>query len=79
MYFISCILFVKTSLAGKIGSHLSTYCRGIQNTTSNDSCDMLNSKQLDQFFTCPSVFHENITHPSNYRQACSVKRLPNIS
>ena len=35
-----------------------------QPNTFNDSCDRLNSNQLSHFFTCPSVFHGNITHPS---------------
>ena len=35
-----------------------------QPTTSNDSCDRLNSNQLSQFFTCTSVFQRNTTHPS---------------
>ena len=34
-----------------------------QSTTSNDSCDKLNSNQFSQFLTCYSVFHT--THPSN--------------
>ena len=35
-------------------------------TTSNDSCDRLNSNQLSKCFTCPSVFQGNTTHPSNH-------------
>ena len=50
MYFISGILlaslFMKTSLACKIVAQLSTYCRAIQPTTSNNSCDGLTSNQL---------------------------------
>ena len=34
-----------------------------QPTTSNNSCDRLNSNQPSQFFTCPSVFHGDTTHP----------------
>ena len=34
-------------------------------TTSNDSCNRLNSNQLSQFLISLSVFHGNATHPSN--------------
>ena len=61
---------MKTSLAGKILLQLSTYYRGRQHTTNNDSWDRINSNQLYQFFTCPSVFHGNITHPSNHLHLC---------
>ena len=44
-----------------------------QPTTSNDSCDRFNSNQLSQFFTCPSVFHGNTTHPSNHLDLCPFK------
>ena len=42
-------------------------------TTSYDSCDRLNSNQLSQFFTCPSVFHGNTTHTPNHLHLCSFK------
>ena len=41
-----------------------------QPTTSNDSCDRLNSNQLSLCFTC-SVFQGNTTHPSNHLHLCS--------
>ena len=44
-----------------------------QSTTSNDSCDRLNSNQAFQFFICPSVLHGNTTHPSNHLHLCSFK------
>ena len=44
-------------------------------TTFNDSCDMFNSNQLSQFFTCPSDFHGNITHPSNHMLYISVSYI----
>ena len=44
-----------------------------QSTTSNDSCDRLNSNKLSQIFTCLSVFHGNTTHPSNHLHLCSFK------
>ena len=40
---------MKIYLAGKIVSQMSTYCRVIQPTTSNNSCDRLNSKHRYQF------------------------------
>ena len=44
-----------------------------QPTTSNSSCYRLNSNQLSQCFTCPSVFHGNTKHPSNHLHLCSFK------
>ena len=37
-----------------------------QSTTSNDSCDRLNSNQPSQFFTCPPVFHGDTTQRRAY-------------
>ena len=34
---------------------------------------------LNQFFTCPSVFQGNSTHPSNHLHLCSFKLLPLIN
>ena len=42
-----------------------------QPTTSNDSCDRVNSNHLSQFFTSLSVFDGNARHPSNYLHLCS--------
>ena len=37
------------------------------------------SHQLSHFFTSPSGFHGNVTHPSNYQHLCSLKLQPNVS
>ena len=44
-----------------------------QSTTSNESCDRLNSNQPSQFFIYHSVFHGDTTHPSNHLHLCSFK------
>ena len=46
----------------------------IYTTTSNDSCDRLNSNQLYQFFSFPSAFHRHTTHPSNHLHLCSLNQ-----
>ena len=42
---------------GLLPSTLNSIHFFIQPTTSNDSCDILNSNQLSQFYMCFSVFH----------------------
>ena len=44
-----------------------------QPSTSNDSCDRLNSNKFFLFFTHLSIFHGNSTHPSNHLHLCSFK------
>ena len=45
-------------------------------TTSNESCDRLNSNQPSQFFSCYSVFQWDTTHLSNHLHLCSFKLQP---
>ena len=45
----------------------------IQPTTSDDSCDILNSNQISQFYISFSVFHGNTTHLSNHLHLYSFK------
>ena len=47
-----------------------------QSTTSNDSCDRLNSNQPSQLFICPSVVHGDTTHLSNHLHLCSFNFNP---
>ena len=47
-----------------------------QYTTSNESCDRLNSNQPSQLFICPSVFQWDTTHPSNHLHLCYFKLQP---